>query len=62
MPCSIMFMNIFMYQCTVMILNFRTDRSVQTMQEQSDQGLHCLLFHLHVFDKIPSGLVLLIEF
>ena len=25
--------------------------------EQSDQGLPCLLFHLHVFDKIPSGLL-----
>ena len=22
-------------------------------EEQSDQGLHCLLFHLHLFDKIP---------
>ena len=50
---------------TIMILNFRTDRTVQTVQtqirllleEQSDQGLHCLLFNLHVFDKIPSGLV-----
>ena len=21
-----------------------------------DQGLHCLLFHLHHFDKIPLGL------
>ena len=47
---------------TVMILNFRTDRSGQIMQthirllleEQSDQGLHCLLFHRHVFDIIPS--------
>ena len=37
---------------TVMILSFRTDRSGQTVQtlirllleEQSDQGLHCLLF------------------
>ena len=46
---------------TVMILNFWTDRSGQTVQtqirllleEQSDQGLDCLLFHLHVFDKIP---------
>ena len=54
---------------TVMILNFRTDRSGQTVQsqirqteEQSDQGLHCLLFHLHVFDKIPSGLASLFEF
>ena len=53
-----------------MILNFRTDRSGQTVQtqirllleEQSDQGLHCLLFHLHVFDKIPSGLAFLFEF
>ena len=55
---------------TVLILNFRTDRSGQTVQtqirlhseEQSDQGLHCLLFHLHVFDKIPSGLASLFEF
>ena len=46
---------------TVMTLIFRTDRSGQTVQtqirllleEQSDQGLHCLLFHLHYFDKIP---------
>ena len=53
-----------------MILNFRTDRSEQTVQtqmrllleEQSDQGLHCLLFHLHGFDKIPSGLAALFEF
>ena len=56
--------------CTVMTLSFRTDRSGQTVQtqirllleEQSDQGLHCSLFHLHVFDKIPSGLVSLFEF
>ena len=42
---------------TVMILSFRTDMSGQTVQtqirllleEQSDQGLHCLLFHLHSF-------------
>ena len=57
-------------QFTVMILNFRTHRSGQIVQtqirllleEQSDQGLHCLLFHLHVFDKIPSGLASLFEF
>ena len=43
-----------------MILSFWTDRSGQTvqsliklLQEQSDQGLHCLLFHLHLFDEIP---------
>ena len=51
---------------TVMILNFQTDRSGQTLQTQirlqSDQGLHYLLLHLHVFDKIPSGLVSLFEF
>ena len=54
----------------VIILNFQTDRSGQTVQtqirllleEQSDQGLHCLLFHLHVFDKMPSGLASLLEF
>ena len=46
---------------TVMILSIRTDRPGQTVQtlisrlleEQSDQGLHCLLFHLHLFDEIP---------
>ena len=45
---------------TVMTLNFRTDRSGQTVQtqirplleERSDQGLHCLLFPLHHFDII----------
>ena len=24
------------------------------LEEQSDQGLHCLLFHLHLFDEIPK--------
>ena len=46
---------------TIMILIFLTDWSRQTVQtpirllleEQSDQGLHCLLFHLHLFNKIP---------
>ena len=46
---------------TVMILSFRTDMSGQTVQiqirllleEQSDLGLYCLLFHLHIFDEIP---------
>ena len=55
---------------TVMTLCFRTDRSGQTVQtqirllleEQSDQGLHCLLFHVHVFDKIPINLGSLFEF
>ena len=23
------------------------------LEEQSDQDLHCLLLHLHLFDKIP---------
>ena len=44
----------------VMTLSFRTDISGQTVQTQprlllkvqSDQGLHCLLFHLHIFDEI----------
>ena len=32
------------------------------LKEQSDQGLHCLLFHLNHFDKILLGLVSLFEF
>ena len=54
---------------TVMTLRFWTDRSGQTVQtqirllleEQSDQGLHCLLFHLHHFDKIPSKVWFLVS-
>ena len=46
-------------EATVMILSFRTDRPGQTVQtqirllleEQSDQGLHCLPFHLHRLDS-----------
>ena len=42
---------------TVMSLSFWTDRSGKTLQtqirrllgEQSDQGLHCLQFHLQLF-------------
>ena len=49
---------------TIMILSFRRDRCGQTMQtkirllleEQSDQGLHCLLFHLHLLMEYPLGL------
>ena len=52
--------NINMISTTVMTLSFRTDRSGQTvktqirllLEEQSDQGPHCLLFPLHYFDKI----------
>ena len=32
------------------------------LEEQSDQGLHCLLFHLHVFDKTPLGLASFLEY
>ena len=46
-----------------MILSFRTDRPGQTMQtqirllleEQSDQGLHCLPFRLHGLDLLLYG-------
>ena len=48
---------------TVMILSFRTDRPGQTVQtqirllleEHSDQGLHCLPFHLHRLDSLLYG-------
>ena len=48
------------YPFTVIILNIGTDRSEQTVQtqirlllmEQSDQGLLCLLFCLHLLNTI----------
>ena len=48
---------------TVMILSFRTDMPWQTVQtqirllleEQSDQGLHCLPFRLHRLDSLLYG-------
>ena len=50
------FKNICFSLLAVMFLSFRTDRSGQTVQtqirllleEQSDQGLHCLQFSLHL--------------
>ena len=58
--------NIFPSDCisfTVMILSFRTDMPGQTVQtqirllleEQSDQGLHCLPFRLHRLDSLLYG-------
>ena len=52
-----------------MTLGFRTDRPGQIVQtqirllleEQSDQGLHCLLFHLNHFGKIPLRLGLFVR-
>ena len=46
--------------CTVITLSFWTNRSGQTVQTQirlliedkSNQALHCLLFYLHLFEKI----------
>ena len=57
-------------ESTIMILSFWTDWSGQIgqtqirqlLEEQSGQGLHCLLFHLHLFDEIPLGLATLFEF
>ena len=48
---------------TVMTLSFRTDRPGQTVQtqirllleEQFDQGLHCLPFCLHRLDSLLYG-------
>ena len=55
---------------TVMILSFWTDRSGQTVQtqirllleEQSDQGLHCLQFPLHLLDALLFGKAILFIF
>ena len=57
------FSNGFTFLHTVMILSFRTDMPGQTVQtqirllleEQSDQGLHCLPFRLHRLDSLPYG-------
>ena len=51
-----------LFNLTVIFLSFRTDRSGQTVQtqirlllvdpDQSDQGLHCLQFPLHLLDAL----------
>ena len=54
-------LNVYMsIQSTAMILSFRTDMPGQTVQtqileEQSDQGLHCLPFRLHRLDSLLYG-------
>ena len=56
-------LNKFSFSGTVMILSFRTDMPGQTVQtqirllleEQSDQGLHCLPFRLHRLDSLLYG-------
>ena len=48
-----------------MILSFQTDRSGQTVQileEQSDQGLHCLPFCWHLLDAFLYGKATLFKF
>ena len=53
-----------------MIQSFRIDRSRQTVQiqirllleENFDQGLHCLLSICNLFDEIPIGLASFLEF
>ena len=52
-------------QYTIMILSIQTDRSSQTLsqvrlllrliQEQCGQGIHSLLFHLHLLDTLLYG-------
>ena len=39
---------------TIKDLSLGMDRSMQTVQEQSDQGLHCLTF-LHILDLLLYG-------
>ena len=55
---------------TIMILSFWTDRSEQTVQtqirllleEQSDLGLHCLQFRLHLLGALLFGKAILFKF
>ena len=53
----------FLCENTIMVLSFWTDMPGQTVQtqirllleEQSDQGLHCLPFRLHRLDLLLCG-------
>ena len=55
---------------TVMSLSFRTDWHMQTVQtqirllleEQSDQGLHYLPFHLKLLDTFLHSEIILVKF
>ena len=52
---------------TVTILTFRTARPGQTVQTQirrlrSDQGLHCLQFHLYLLEALLYGKASLFKF
>ena len=55
---------------TVMILSFQTDMPGQTVQtqirllleEQSDQALNCLPFHLHRLESLLYGRATLFKF
>ena len=64
------FITLLYINITLMILSFLTDRSGQTVQtqirllleEQSDQGLHCLQFPLHLLDALLYGISTLFKF
>ena len=52
---------------TVVILSFRAGQTVQTqikllLEEQSDQGLHCLQFHLHILEVLLYGKAWFLKF
>ena len=51
--------NIYLYFPTIFLGNIL---QFPFLEEQSDQGLHCLLFHLHLFEEIPKGLDSFLEF
>ena len=60
---ALLYGKIIHFKFTVIILSFRTDIPGQTVQtkiwllfeEQSDQGLHCLQFHLHLLEALQYG-------
>ena len=57
------------FSCSILVLNFRNCMSRQKVQmlikllleEQSDQGLHAVLFHLHLLDTFPYGMTTSLE-
>ena len=57
------------FSCSILVLNFRNCMSRQKVQmlikllleEQSDQDLHAVLFHLHLLDTFPYGMTSSLE-
>ena len=58
--------DLYIIKSTVIILSFWTDMPGQTVQtqirQQSDQGLHCLQFRLHLLNALLYSKAILFKF